>query len=107
MFGLVNNCTFDLQSPDMGILSVYRCTTRDYFERQGGMIDLSHICGETEQRLFQNYAQAFDPGIRVKPLKVPTSTKRADSSSLVGLTERIDPKNNITPVCQWEFRLSK
>jgi hypothetical protein len=107
MFGLMNNCTFDLESPDVGIVSVYRCTTRDYFERQGGMVDLSHICGETEQQLFQKYAQIFDPNIKVKPRKVPNSRQRADPGSLMGLTERIDPKKEVTPVCQWEFRLSK
>ena len=71
------------------------------------MVDLSHVCGETEQQLFQKYAQIFDPNIKVKPRKVPNSKQRADPGSLIGLTERIDPKKEVTPVCQWEFRLSK
>ena len=104
-FGLVNDCAFDLKSPDVGVMTVYRCATRDYFERQGGIIDLSHICGKMEQQLFEKHARLFDPQMKVKPLKLPETKERSDTRLVVSLANRVTPKAVHEPVCSWEFRL--
>ncbi len=104
-FGLLYNCTFELKKPNVGIVSNYRCTTREYLERIGGEINLSHVCGDMEQRLLQNYAALIDPKIKVKPLKLPPAGKRMKQSTKVGLADSIPPDSKIEPVCQWEFRL--
>jgi hypothetical protein len=104
-FGLLYNCTFELESPNVGIVSNYRCTTRDYFERIGGEVNLSRICGDKEQKLLQAYANTIDPGIKVKPLKVPSIEQRVHSKTPVGLADRISPNDKFEPVCQWEFRV--
>jgi hypothetical protein len=104
-FGLLYNCTYELESPNVGIISNYRCTTREYFERVGGEIDLSHICGDMEHRLLQKFAGTIDPGIKVSPLKVPGPQQRVRSSAPVGLADPIPQDNAPEPVCQWEFRI--
>jgi len=93
-FGLLYDCAFELESPNVGIVTNYHCTTREYFERTGGEVNLSNICGDMEQRLLQHYASTVDPGMKVKPLKVPTGRRRAGQT-----------KGQDEPVCQWEFRL--
>ncbi|MFC1944373.1 hypothetical protein ACFLX5_02610, partial [Chloroflexota bacterium] len=104
-FGLLNSSTYELKSPDTGVVTIYRCPTREYFERLGGMVNLSHICGDMEPQLFQNFARVFDPEIKVKPLKVPALERRADPRMLINLDDRLGPKNEAEPVCQWEFRI--
>lgn len=104
-FGLLYNCTFELESPNVGIITNYRCTTREYFERTAGEVCLSRICGEMEQRLLQNYARTIDSGIKVKPLKVPTPQQRTDPKITIGLAEPVPLGSRYEPVCQWEFRL--
>ncbi|UCG83182.1 MAG: hypothetical protein JSW38_13625 [Dehalococcoidia bacterium] len=105
VFGLLYNCTFELESPDVGVVNNYRCTTRDYFERVGGDVNLSRICGDTEQRLLQKFASTIDVGIKVTTRKMPARDRRADPKQLVGLAERISPGDEREPVCQWEFKL--
>lgn len=104
-FGLLNNCTFELDGTNVGVVSNYRCPTREYFERIGGEVNLSRICGDMEQRLMQRFANAIDPGISVKPLKVPTLERRLDPKNAVGLADPVPPDTAHEPVCQWEFRL--
>jgi hypothetical protein len=93
-FGLLYDCTFELESAGVGIVTNYHCTTREYFERTGGESNLSHICGDMEHRLLQHYANTIDAGIKVKPLKVPTGKQR--SAQATGQGEFI---------CRWEFRV--
>jgi len=104
-FGLLYNCTFELESPNVGVVTNYRCTTREYFERIGGEVNLSNICGDMEQRLLQNYATLIDPGIKVKPLRLPARGKRTKSRVPIGIADIVSNDNKPEPVCQWEFRL--
>ena len=104
-FGLLYNCTFELESPNVGVVTNYRCTTREYFERIGGEVNLSNICGDMEQRLLQNYATLIDSGIKVKPLRLPARGKRTKSRVPIGIADIVSNDNKPEPVCQWEFRL--
>ena len=104
-FGLLYNCTFDLESANIGIVTNYRCTTREYFERVGGDVDLSHICGDTEHKLLQYFANTIDPGLKVKPLKVPKPHQRLSSRTTIGLADPVLPESAPDPVCQWEFSM--
>jgi len=105
-FGLLYDCDFELRRPNMGVVTNYRCTTREYFERVGGEINMSHICGDMEQRLLQRYALSIDPGIEVRPLKLPEGKRRSVSTtSTIGSTTTKHLRGKREPVCCWEFKL--
>ncbi|UCG83108.1 MAG: hypothetical protein JSW38_13230 [Dehalococcoidia bacterium] len=104
-FGLLYNCTFELESPDVGIVSNYRCTTREFFEKMGGEVNLSRICGDMEQKLLQRFANTVDPGLKVKPVKSPSVQQRALSGKQIDLADPVPLNSEYEPVCQWEIRL--
>ena len=71
----------------------------------GGEVNLSRICGDMEERLIQRYANTIDPGIKVKPLKVPGIEHRSDPKSAIGMADSVTTNDRHEPVCRWELRL--
>jgi hypothetical protein len=104
-FGLLYNCTYEMNDQNTGVVTNYRCTTRDYFERTGGQVHLDCICGDMEERLLQGFATCVDPGLRVKPLKVPGRDRRTARRPSIGIADPIPTDSDLEPVCQWEFRV--
>ena len=109
-FGALYNSTYELKG-NVGIVTTYSDPTRDYFGRVRGDINLSHMDGEMERRLFEKFAQTIDPRIKVKTLKAPSYRRSADgrmpeAGAPVSMATRItNPRSEDKPICQWEFRL--
>jgi len=81
-------CHWELQNRNLAILTIQRCRGLDYYERHGDMAALEHGCGIEEWGL-QGAANLFNPGIKVKCLKLPPRQSPNDMA------------------CQWEFRLEE
>ncbi len=76
-----------IRDPKYAIMTIYRCPSLLYFEKTDpGRV--KPLCVDLEPPAFQDYADFWNPKIKVRPLKLPP---RKD-------------KNDI-PVCQWEYIL--
>lgn len=103
-FGLINDLECKLENPNLGVVTCYRCATRDYFERLGGEVNMSRICGDMEQRIWQKWAQYFHPNIEVKPVKLPPKDERHGSQVMA---QFVPKRAEGEIVCQWEFKLKE
>ncbi|MFA4835763.1 MAG: hypothetical protein WC749_06835, partial [Dehalococcoidia bacterium] len=83
------NWDIDLKSPSHAIVTVNRCPSLFYFEREGEGRDF-RICHELEGPTFQAYANYFNPAIKVTPLKLPPRKSQDDF-----------------PCCVWEWKLEQ
>ncbi|MDD5093172.1 MAG: DUF6125 family protein [Dehalococcoidia bacterium] len=81
--------TIDLKDPNYAIVTVNRCPSLFYFEREGEGRDF-RICHELEQPTFQAHANYFNAAIKVTPLKLPPRKSKDE-----------------TPCCQWEWKLQQ
>ena len=110
-FGVLYNSTYELKSPNVGVVTTYSDPTREWFGKYRGDINLQHLDGEFERRLFEKYAQKFDPNIKVKTLLVPTFGRSADgrmpeAGAPVSLEDRVHKvRTEDKPICQWEFSI--
>ncbi|MCX5998794.1 MAG: DUF6125 family protein [Chloroflexi bacterium] len=78
--------TIDLKDRNHSVLTVERCPSLLYLEREGKGYERL-ICGKLENMAFQTYAAAFNPKIEVRPVKIPP---RTDKSGFA---------------CRWEYKL--
>ncbi|MDD5095855.1 MAG: DUF6125 family protein [Dehalococcoidia bacterium] len=81
--------TIDLQNPNYAIVTVNRCPSLLYFEREGEGRDF-RICHELEPAAFQTHANYFNPAIKVTPLKLPPRKSEDEG-----------------PFCIWEWKLQE
>ena len=78
-----------IRDKNYAIMTIYRCPSLSYFEKTDpGRI--KPLCHDLEPPAFQDYADFFNPKIKVKPLKLPPRKGPDD-----------------IPVCQWEYRLEE
>ena len=76
-----------IRDPKYAIMTIYRCQSLLYFEKMDPS-RVKPLCHDLEPPAFQDYADHWNPKIKVRPLKLPP---RKD-------------KNDI-PVCMWEYIL--
>ena len=91
-FGAMFDITCELSNPNLGYLTVNKCWVLDKLER----LDIPEMrksiklaCEELDAPLFQKTAGYFNPGIRMRPLKLPP---RQSSDEVA---------------CRWEVRLEE
>ena len=73
-FGAMFDIKCELPSPDLGYVTVNRCWVLDKLERLEApemMKKIKLACEELDLPLFQRVASYFNPGIKVRPLKLP------------------------------------
>jgi len=78
-------CDYDMPDKEHGIITCYKCSAVDYWERHGKIQNLLDICYKMEPEAFENYCRTLNPNITSRALKRPP---RKD-------------KNDIC--CQWEI----
>ena len=91
-FGAMFDITCELSNPNLGYLTVNKCWVLDKLER----LDILEMrkaiklaCEELDVPLFQKTASYFNPGIKMRPLKLP-------------------PRQSGDEVaCRWEVRLEE
>jgi len=76
----------DLKNKNHSVFTVKRCPALIHLEKEGKGYERL-VCGQLEVMAFQTYASAFNPKIKVKPLKIPPREDKADIA------------------CQWEYHL--
>jgi len=81
--------TWDLKSPNHGILTIHRCAGYDFYLQKNGPEFANWLCKDLENAAFDAYTHAFNPDIKVSCLKLPPK------------------KSPDEPACQWEFTLEK
>lgn len=72
--GVMFDITCELPSPDLGYFTVKRCWVLDKMEqlpRPEMMKAIKLACQELDVPLFQKTASYFNPGIKMKPVKLP------------------------------------
>ena len=77
---------FDLKDRNHGIITVTKCPTLEYFERQGDGREAT-ICQGEEMDLFLGWPKLVNPAIEVTCLRIPPRRSKDDIA------------------CQWEYRL--
>ena len=83
----VYDYTMDLRSKNHGVLTITKCPTLEYFERQGDGRE-SIICQGEETILFKSCAKLFNPAIECTCLKIPPRKSKEEIP------------------CQWEYKLA-
>jgi len=78
---------FDFKSPNHLVLTIHECRPALHLERTGQWDRLASLCGVLEPAVFRKYAEAVNPDIETRYLKLPPR-KGADE-----------------PFCRWEFVL--
>ena len=67
---LLYDTEVELLTPNVGIVTNYRCTTVDFFLDRGEELTIYKICWTIDQPLFLVWAQCFVPGMKCMPLKL-------------------------------------
>ncbi len=89
LVGVIYPTRFEVKNNNHGIFTIPKCRTLEYFERhdQNEMINLICTKDAVDHQEFQKLANAFNPNIKVTPLKIP-------------------PRQSPDEIaCQWEFKL--
>ena len=89
----VYDSSFDFKSPDRVVFTITKCPSLTYLERHNERERVVQICQILEPASMKAYAAAVNPGIKIKPLKLPPRVGW-DKKGWGGLC------------CQWEWRLA-
>ena len=89
----VYDSSFDFKSPNRVVFTVSKCPSLTYLERHNERERVVQICQILEPASMKAYAAAVNPGIKIKPLKLPPR-------------EGWDKKGWGGLCCQWELTLA-
>ena len=67
----VYDSSFDFKSPNHVVFTVTKCPSLTYLERHNERERVVQICQILEHASMKAYAAAVNPGIKIKPLKLP------------------------------------
>lgn len=78
---------FELRNENLGIMTVTRCNSLDYFERHHDTAAQKFACETVDWPAYQWLADQFNDKIKLSPLKLPPRKSKKEIA------------------CQWEFKI--
>jgi len=76
---------YEMPDKEHGIITCYKCSAVDYWERKGDVKKLCDVCYKMEPAAFENYIKVVNPNVTSRPLFRP-------------------PRKSVNdPCCKWEI----